>query len=227
MSLASKISHLIIAGEIMQTSKRLRVIAEASIASKRKMEEAAEARTSLKSGLRELDTILAELCLSMNVIIVPGSTDPTTFSWPQAPLHKSLLPSAAKRPSFYSFTNPASFNLDGFNIITTSGDNVNDLRKFADIPSATEAMEYTLKARHLAPTAPDTMACLPFAEDDPFVLEHLPNLYIAGDRFSSAVSSRKVSEDCTVVAVPNFSISGQVALIELPSMDVTQIQILT
>jgi hypothetical protein len=31
-------------------------------------------------------------------------------------------------------------------------------------------MAMTLQARHLAPTAPDTLACYPFTDADPFVL---------------------------------------------------------
>jgi DNA polymerase delta subunit 2 len=41
-------------------------------------------------------------------------------------------------------------------------------------------MEATLRWRHLAPTAPDTLACYPFADADPFVLQECPHVYAAG-----------------------------------------------
>jgi DNA polymerase delta subunit 2 len=43
-------------------------------------------------------------------------------------------------------------------------------------------MESTLRWRHLAPTAPDTLTCYPFADDDPFVLEACPHVYVAGNQ---------------------------------------------
>jgi hypothetical protein len=43
-------------------------------------------------------------------------------------------------------------------------------------------MEATLRWRHLAPTAPDTLTCYPFTTDDPFVLTECPHVYVAGNQ---------------------------------------------
>lgn len=43
-------------------------------------------------------------------------------------------------------------------------------------------MEATLRWRHLAPTAPDTLSCYPFASDDPFVLQECPHAYVVGNQ---------------------------------------------
>ena len=40
----------------------------------------------------------------------------------------------------------------------------------------------TLSWRHLAPTAPDTLTCYPFSDDDPFVLQQCPHILFAGNQ---------------------------------------------
>lgn len=39
-----------------------------------------------------------------------------------------------------------------------------------------------LKWRHLCPTAPDTLTCYPFADDDPFVMQTCPHIMFAGNQ---------------------------------------------
>jgi len=43
-------------------------------------------------------------------------------------------------------------------------------------------MERMLRWRHLAPTAPDTLACYPFQTVDPFVIEQCPHVFFAGNQ---------------------------------------------
>lgn len=45
-----------------------------------------------------------------------------------------------------------------------------------------DLMENTLRWRHLAPTAPDTLTCYPYSSDDPFVLAECPHVYVAGNQ---------------------------------------------
>ena len=35
---------------------------------------------------------------------------------------------------------------------------------------------------HLAPTCPDTIGCFPYYEQDPFVLDTLPDVFIVGNQ---------------------------------------------
>jgi hypothetical protein len=35
---------------------------------------------------------------------------------------------------------------------------------------------------HLAPTCPDTIGCFPYYEQDPFVLDTLPDIFIVGNQ---------------------------------------------
>lgn len=92
-------------------------------------------------------------------------------------------------------------------------------------------MEKTLHWRHLAPTAPDTLACYPFCDDDPFVLPSLPHVYFAGNQ--PAFAARLVEEGqeggvegkegkkCLLVAVPSFAATGTVVLVNLNDLTAT------
>lgn len=42
-------------------------------------------------------------------------------------------------------------------------------------------LEATLLWRHLAPTAPDTLGCHSFTDEDPFYIYQIPNVYFAGN----------------------------------------------
>lgn len=43
-------------------------------------------------------------------------------------------------------------------------------------------LESMLRWRHMAPTAPDTLACYPFADNDPFILHKCPHVFFAGNQ---------------------------------------------
>jgi DNA polymerase delta subunit 2 len=74
-------------------------------------------------------------------------------------------------------------------------------------------MQAQLEWRHLAPTAPDTIACYPFVDSDPFLLEdQSPQLYVAGNQ--PAFEQRSVG-GVQVLAVPEFSSTGEVVIFDL------------
>lgn len=49
-------------------------------------------------------------------------------------------------------------------------------------PCRLDLLAQTLTWRHLAPTAPDTLTCYPFADDDPFVMQQCPHVMFAGNQ---------------------------------------------
>jgi len=80
----------------------------------------------------------------------------------------------------------------------------------------------TLHWRHMAPTAPDTLACYPFKDHDPFVMdsEHLPHVYFSGG--ASEFGTRLVTDPTgglrvRVVVVPDFAHTQTAVLINLRS----------
>ncbi|KIY96545.1 DNA polymerase delta subunit 2 [Monoraphidium neglectum] len=83
-----------------------------------------------------------------------------------------------------------------------------------------DLMETTLRGRHLAPTAPDTLTCYPFADDDPFVLEACPHAYVAGNQpeFSTRLISGEDGQSVRLIAVPPFGSTGALVLLNLRTL---------
>jgi DNA polymerase delta subunit 2 len=95
----------------------------------------------------------------------------------------------------------------------TAGQSIADLLRYCSCGSSCDAMQAQLEWRHLAPTAPDTMACYPFVDSDPFMLDDKsPHLYVAGNQ--PAFEQRDVG-GVKVIAVPEFSSTGEVVIFDL------------
>ncbi len=77
----------------------------------------------------------------------------------------------------------------------------------------------TLRWRHMAPTAPDTLPCYPYKDGDPFLLEHTPHLYFVGNQraFQTARVVGPEQQAVRVVVVPSFSATRTVVLVDLAS----------
>ncbi|CAK9114621.1 DNA polymerase delta subunit 2 (Pol31 polymerase delta subunit) [Durusdinium trenchii] len=79
-----------------------------------------------------------------------------------------------------------------------------------------EALEKCLEARHLAPTAPDTLPTQPFEETDPFVIDAVPHVLFSGghDKFASKWhSSGQGGTQC--ICVPAFWKHPAIVLVNL------------
>jgi DNA polymerase delta subunit 2 len=91
-------------------------------------------------------------------------------------------------------------------------------------------LEATLRCRHLAPTAPDTLHCFPYMGHDPFLLTTTPHIYAMGktsrDRLyicshkpvgnQPSFESQCFTEDgvrSRLVCVPSFAESGELVLV--------------
>lgn len=91
----------------------------------------------------------------------------------------------------------------------------------------------------MAPTAPDTLWCHPYLEEDPFLITETPDIYIVGGqkKFGTrlvvgerAQKSKAKSETqsgnsnskprCRIVMVPSFAKTGILVLINLRTLDV-------
>lgn len=115
-------------------------------------------------------------------------------------------------------------------VLVTSGQPVLDMFKYLPTPPFTlmSIAELTLKWRHIAPTAPDTLWCHPYRERDPFVLHKTPDIYVVGgmSEFATALvgseqdGERKKSRQCRVVLLPSFSETGTLVLVNMRTLDV-------
>lgn len=176
--------------------------------------------------VRDADLKLTELAGAVPVDAMPGAADPANYSLPQQPLHRCLFPGAAPYSTFTRCTNPHEFDLDGVRFLGTSGQNVDDVVRYSNLDSRVEILEKLLTWRHLIPTAPDTLAAYPYIDADPFILEEAPHVLFAGcqPEFGTAMVTGQQGQAVRVVAVPNFSATGTMVLLNLRTLAVHPVQ---
>jgi len=115
-----------------------------------------------------VDRFLATILPSIPVTIIPGESDPTSVALPQQPLHMAMFPRSrrfTKHPTdtsdtpswFDSVTNPWDGEIDGWRVLATGGQIINDMSKYFSHPNRLALMENVLRWRNVAPTAPDTL----------------------------------------------------------------------
>lgn len=132
-------------------------------------------------AIKIMDTFFAQLSKTIDVDVMPGPQDPTTHLLPQQPFHPSMFPKSSIYSTFNCTTNPfhAIYN-DNVEIMATSGQNVDIISKFSGISDPIEIMKCHLKWGSSAPSAPDNLYSVPYEDDDPFVIDFIPDIYIAG-----------------------------------------------
>jgi DNA polymerase delta subunit 2 len=214
-SLAASITRVVIAGGLLG-SKHTHLSQPTSYASVREQAQALE-------PLQDLDSLLAELCETVNVDVMPGVADPTNYSLPQQPLHKCLLPQSTSLSTFNRCTNPHAFEVDGVQFLGTSGQNVDDIMMYSTFESAADILENMLQWRHVIPTAPDSLAAYPFVSEDPFILDKTPHVLFAGG-CGNRVETRLVTSmngdvpiKCRVISVPEFTKDPVLVLVDVAS----------
>lgn len=186
----------------------------------------------------------------MPVHLLPGETDPSGVIMPQQPLPRAMFGAASRLSTFCVETNPTylrfacGLQADGETsecpavsrtLLVNSGQPLDDMFKY--LPSRRNTrlsiLESTLRWRHMAPTAPDTLWCHPYFGGDPFIISETPDLYIVGNqkKFATKLVTEE-SEDgeaggtekrCRIVMVPDFARTGILVLIDLRSLEVRTI----
>lgn len=160
----SQISRLIVAGNSISTSKAADAAAPADKKASKKYGYDSSAYNALPSQL--FDEFLAELLPSMPVTLLPGERDPANASYPQQPIHPALFPTSREfcaAPGsgetgwFDSVTNPWEGEVDGWRVLGTGGQNVDDVFKYVLGDDRLGMMEDMCRWRVSAPTAPDTL----------------------------------------------------------------------
>lgn len=126
-----------------------------------------------------LDEFLAALLPSVPITLLPGAQDPANVSYPQQPVHSAMFPGSRPYTAapgsteaesqggwFDTVTNPWEAEVDGWRVLGTGGQNVDDVFKYVDSDDRLGMMEAMCRWRCCAPTAPDTLCkfvCKPFA----------------------------------------------------------------
>ncbi|KAF2156844.1 hypothetical protein K461DRAFT_317034 [Myriangium duriaei CBS 260.36] len=186
-----------------------------------------------------LDNWLAGLLPSIPITLLPGDSDPAHAALPQQPVHAALFPRSraymappapqgtTKKPNpaaggwFDSATNPFEAEVDGWRLLATGGQPVEDMSRYVPVESRAEMMEAMLRWRLSAPTCPDTLWCYPFQSTDAFVITACPHLFVAGNQlqFETTVVHGPQGRDCRVVAVPKFKESGEIVLLDAETLE--------
>ncbi|WBW74974.1 DNA polymerase delta small subunit Cdc1 [Schizosaccharomyces osmophilus] len=171
----------------------------------------------------QLDAFLHQLCSVVDVTLIPGPYDYSTNILPQQPLHPALLQNAKAwiGSSLQTTTNPTWLSIHNNLTLASSGQNIDDLRKYHPYKSSLQLMENTILWNHITPTSPDTLWCYPFTDRDTFVMDELPNLYLCGNqpKFGTKMIQSQ-SKSVRLVSVPEFRKTGIITLINLKNLDV-------
>ncbi|TPX33388.1 DNA-directed DNA polymerase [Synchytrium microbalum] len=168
-----------------------------------------------------LDDILAELCDTVAVDLMPGKSDPTTASLPQQPIHATMFKNASKCSTFSSVTNPHSFVTSGVSVLGSSGENLEDIYRFVDSEDRIRMVESFLTWGHIAPTCPDTLWCYPYKDEDPFVLEQRPHVFFIGNqpKYETKLVEGPPGQSTLIVLLPSFSKTATIALVDLDTLE--------
>lgn len=242
----SKISRLIIAGDS---------IAEGTPLVSREEEKKASKKYGYDSSAynpaptTHFDNFLATLLPSIPVTLIPGESDPANVSMPQQPIHPAMFPrsrnysatpGSAEPGWFDSVTNPWEGDVDGWRMMGTGGQPIDDVFKYVEGDDRLEMMESLLRWRCGAPTAPDTLCkcpqwskplfmyltdefigCYPFQDNDPFVIEECPHVYFVGNqpRYETMVIEGPAGQTVRLIAVPKFKDMGEVVLLDTDTLE--------
>ncbi|OHF02769.1 DNA polymerase alpha/epsilon subunit B [Colletotrichum orchidophilum] len=182
------------------------------------------------------DDFLADLLPSIPVTLMPGTQDPANASYPQQPIHSAMFPRSrpycaapdAKEPGWLdTTTNPWEGEVDGWRMLGTGGQNVDDVFKYVDSDDRLGMMEAMCRWRCSAPTAPDTLWAYPFQDDDPFVMKNAPHLFFVGcqPEFSTKVIEGGDGQQVRLITVPSFAETKELVLVDTETLEVSKIKI--
>ncbi|KAI1390964.1 DNA polymerase alpha/epsilon subunit B-domain-containing protein [Hypoxylon trugodes] len=234
----SQISRLIIAGNSISLEER-RATDEDMTEKKanKKYGYDSSAYNALPSQL--FDEFLSTLLPTMPVTLLPGAQDPANTSYPQQPIHPAMFPhsrpytmppstsSDATEGWLDTVTNPWEAEVEGWRVLGTGGQNVDDIFKYVGSDDRLGMMEAMCRWRCCAPTAPDTLWSYPFQDDDPFVMQTCPHLYFVGcqPEFGTKVVQGPEGQTVRLIAVPSFAATQELVLVDTETLEVSKVKI--
>ncbi|KAH8833572.1 DNA polymerase alpha/epsilon subunit B-domain-containing protein [Flagelloscypha sp. PMI_526] len=232
---ASNIARLFVLGDSMVT-----IIEEIEVDEK-KLKYGQETTTYSDVPLNTLTSCLQEVARSLPVHVLPGGIDLAGGTLPQQAWPKGMFgPMISDIPAFSTETNPTYLTVEttredrpvvSRRLLLNSGQPLNDMASYFPTPPITRLglLEATLRWRHVAPTAPDTLYCFPYTHEDPFIMDSTPDLYIVGGqpKFGTKLVKEKIEGNgearCRLVLVPSFSATGTIVLVNLRTLEVRTI----
>lgn len=177
---------------------------------------------TLNEVFRLFDKFLYSLAQSgVEIDIMPGKNDPTSYLLPQQPFHPKILPLCGVLENVRPITNPCLVDYKNYTILGTSGENIEAIRQYSRIPYSTTIIKNTLEWGHIAPSAPDNLSCVPFKGKDPFIIDFVPDIYFAGNQPEFAVTtySTETKSKIQIVSVPSFVRTMSCVSIDLSNLE--------
>ena len=182
------------------------------------------------SAMKQLDDYLLQLTNKLEVDIMPGEFDPSNCMLPQQPLNHSMFTKSINsnfKYNLHSVTNPYRFTFNEACFVGASGQFVDDMRKSTSVDDPLELMRLNLDSCHLGPTCPDTLACYPFYGKDPFILDHMPDVFFSGNQkeFKCELYQPNKSESRMVrlISLPKFSLTHSCVFLNLSTFECEEI----
>ncbi|KAL2129801.1 hypothetical protein VTI74DRAFT_7292 [Chaetomium olivicolor] len=185
-----------------------------------------------------LDGFLSSLLPTIPITLLPGELDPANASFPQQPIHSAMFPksrtyaslpaSTSTEPGWLdTVTNPWEGEVEGWRVLGTGGQNLDDICKYVDSDDKLGMMEAMCRWRCSAPTAPDTLWAYPFQEDEPFVMKECPHLYFVGcqTEFGTKVIEGPQGQMVRLILVPSFAETREIVLVDTETLGVSRVKI--
>ncbi|CAG9765572.1 unnamed protein product [Ceutorhynchus assimilis] len=209
----SQVCRVIIAGNSISTEPTK---AKTTISMVSKVNDAPDSIEAVEA----FDEFLLHLCQLVDVDVMPGQYDPSNHILPQKPMHFCMYPQSAQYKSFNQVSNPYKCQIGGLSFTGTSGQPIKDIMRFSEVTDSLEALQCCLEWNHLAPTAPDTLGCFPFYQNDPFIIEECPHVFFAGnqEKFASKMVQGDDNQEVCLISLPEFSQTHQGVLLNLESL---------
>lgn len=208
---AARIAHVVIAGNS---------VAKAS-------DEGSSADTDV-ANLAALDALLARLAALVPCDVMPGPDDPAAYALPQPPMHTCMLPAATASPGLSLRGNPLSIDVtpdvgSAVTFLGHAGQPVDDAWRYLDEESRLEVLASTLRWRHLAPTAPDTLVAVPDGGTDALAMEATPPAVLfAGNQPEFATRMEGATR---LVCVPSYAATGAAVLVNIHTLEAHELRL--
>ncbi|KAI8909662.1 DNA polymerase alpha/epsilon subunit B-domain-containing protein, partial [Gorgonomyces haynaldii] len=177
------------------------------------------------TAMDHLDQFISVLASNVDVDLLPGKQDLTSHLMPQTPVNHGMFQKSCLYSSFHSVYNPHMCQMDTLSLILTSGQTVDTIYKYCVSTDRLDMAEATLKACHLAPVAPDLLWSYPYKDEDPFIIDERPHVYVIGNQ--PQFETRLVSWDhgqTKIVLLPKFSQTKQIVLLHTGTLETKVVQ---
>ncbi|KAF8606663.1 hypothetical protein BDV93DRAFT_553821 [Ceratobasidium sp. AG-I] len=183
--------------------------------------------TSMRQSVLSLGETLQEVARTVPVHVLPGASDPTGSALPQQPMpvwmfnpqaHRTGAPSSQ---AIHMESNPTWIHSNGKSILVHAGQPITDIYLHSVETDRMTMVRNTLKWRHIAPTAPDTLWSYPYNDTDPFVLDRSPDVYVIGNQPSFMT---EMVGGTRVVLLPQFAGHPMVVLVDTATLGVQTVE---